>query len=38
MDTANQVQLLDKFVYILHNSNTFEKGMNPTILPSVLDK
>ena len=34
----NLVQILDDAVYILHNANTPEKGMNPIILPLVMDR
>ena len=33
MDTMIQVQFLDEAVCILDHTNTFGKGMNPTILP-----
>ena len=32
MDMTAQVQILDKAVYISHRANTFEKGMDQTIL------
>ena len=32
MDTANQVQIQDEAVCILHNANTLVKSMNPNIL------
>ena len=36
MNTAMQVQFLDKAVYISHSANTLRKGMNPTIhLPAM---
>ena len=30
--------ILDKALYISHNSITFRKGMNPTILPPAMRK
>ena len=36
MDTASNVQNLDKGVYISHCANTFGKGMNSTILLSIM--
>ena len=33
MDTATQVQTLNKTVCISHSAYTVGKGMNPTILP-----
>ena len=38
MDTETQVQILDKFVYISHSTNTLGKGMNAPILPSAIGK
>ena len=38
MNTATQAQILDKFACISHSSNTFDKGMNPTILPPAIVK
>ena len=38
MDTAIRVQILYKADCISHSSNTFEKGMNPIILPPAMDK
>ena len=38
MDVAIQVQILDEAVCISHRTNTFGKGMHPTILPLVIDK
>ena len=36
MDTATKVENLDKAVYISHCTNTFRKGVNPTIhLPAI---
>ena len=32
MDTVNQVQILDKAVFISHNADTLRKGMNRIIL------
>ena len=32
MDMVIRVHILDKAIWISHNANTFEKGMNPTIL------
>ena len=35
---SNQVQILDKAVYILQRTNTFTKKINPTILfPAIVD-
>ena len=36
MNTTNRVQILDKAIYILHN--TLGKGMNPTILIPAMSK
>ena len=38
MDLVTQIQILDKAVYIAHNANTLEKGMNLTILPPTIRK
>ena len=38
MDIAARVQVLDKTIFISHNTNTFGKGMNPTILPPAMGK
>ena len=38
IDTATRVQILDETVYILQNSNTLEKSMNPAIFPSAAAK
>ena len=38
MDIVDQVQTLNKAVCISHSANILEKGMNPTILPSAMDK
>ena len=38
MDTATRIQLLDKAICISHSANTPGKGINPTILPSAMDK
>ena len=38
MDTARQIQILNKSVCILHSINTLGKGMNPIILPPAMDK
>ena len=38
MDTATHVQILDEAVCISYHTNTFEEGMNPTILPPAIDK
>ena len=33
VNTVTKVQNLNKAFCILHNTNVFEKGMNPTIFP-----
>ena len=33
-----QIQILNKAVCMTHNANTFEKGMNPNILPLTMRK
>ena len=38
MDTATRVQILDEAYCISHSTNTFGKGMNPTILPLAIDE
>ena len=38
MGTATQVQILDETDYISHSTYTLGKGMNPIILPPVMDK
>ena len=38
MDTATQIQFLDKAVCILHSVNILAKGMHPAILPSAKGK
>ena len=38
MDTATQVQILDKAVCISHSTNTPRKGMNPPILLPPMSK
>ena len=38
MDTATQVQILDKNDFISHSTNTLGKGMNPIILPPAMGK
>ena len=38
MNTATQVQNLDKADCISHSTDTLEKGMNPMILPPTMDK
>ena len=38
MDTVTRVQILNKTVCISHSVNSLEKGMNSTILPSVMSK
>ena len=38
METATRVQTLDEVEYISHNTNTFRKGMNQTILSLAMDK
>ena len=38
MDKAIWVQILDKIIFISHQSNTFGKCMNPTLLPPVMGK
>ena len=38
MDTATQVQILDKTDCISQSTNTLGKGMNPIILPPALGK
>ena len=36
MESPNRVQILDEVVTISLRTNTFEKGMNPTVLPYPL--
>ena len=36
--TANRFQKLSEAAFISHSTNTLKKGMNPIILPPVLDK
>ena len=38
MDIANPIQILDEVVYILHGINTLGNAINPTLLPSAVDK
>ena len=38
INLAAWVQILDEAVCISHSTNTFSKGMNPTILPPAMDK
>ena len=38
MDTATRVQILDETDCISHSTDTLGKGMNPIILPLVMDK
>ena len=38
MDTATRVQIQEEAVYISHNVNIFEKGMNPIILHPAMCK
>ena len=38
MDTATQVQILDKVDCISQSTNTLRKGMNPIILPPAMGK
>ena len=38
MDMAIWVQILDESDSISHSTNTFEKGMNPIILPLAMGK
>ena len=38
MDTATQVQILDKNDCISHSTNILGKGMNPIILPPAMGK
>ena len=38
MDTAIQVQILDKIDCISHCTNTLGKGINPIILPPAMGK
>ena len=38
LDTATQVQILDKTDCISHSTNTLRKGMNPIILPPAMGK
>ena len=38
MDMATTVQILYEAVYIWQYANLLGKGMNPTILPLVMDK
>ena len=38
MHTAKRVQILDETDCISHSTNTLGKGMNPIILPPVMDK
>ena len=37
MDTATQIQILDKAVCISHSANTLGKGMSPSI-PTAMGK
>ena len=38
MESATQVQILEKAVCISFCTNAFEKGMNPSFLPAVMGK
>ena len=38
MNTADRVQITKEIVYISHCANTLGKGMNPIILPLVMDE
>ena len=38
MKLATQVQVLDKVVYILHHANALGNGMNPYILPTIVEQ
>ena len=38
VNSVTRVQILNEAVCILHSAKTFEKGMNPTILPPFMDK
>ena len=38
MDLATQVRIQDEAVCISHSVNTFEKAVNPTILPPAMSK
>ena len=38
MDTKTRVQILNDDIYIWHSANNLGKGMNTTILPSVVSK
>ena len=38
METATGVQILDEAVCISHRTNTFRKGVHPTILPPVMGR
>ena len=38
MDTATQVKILDEAACISHRTKNLEKGLNPTILRSVIGK
>ena len=37
MNTTNGVQIRNKIVWSSHRVNTFEKDIDPTILPSAID-
>ena len=37
IDTATRIQILDEAVCISDSTNTLEKGMNSTILPTALE-
>ena len=38
MDTANQVQILDEAMSILHSAHMLQKSMNPVILLFTIGK
>ena len=38
MDKATKVQIQDKAVYFSQSTNTFRKGMHPTIVSPAMDK
>ena len=38
MDTATEIQVLDRVDYFSHSTNTPEEGMNPIILAPAMGK
>ena len=38
MDTVTWFQILNEVAFISQSANTLEKGMNPTTLPSAMNK